>query len=364
MSSSHLEASNDVTPVFGLTKGELWPIVKEAAGTGVASFDICTEHQRPEPYGYTSEKAIPTFAYVTKAGRAGRVTMFVKRFHRTGPAESQQYRFLQAHQAPIPRMYGALLDPDEREILFVEHVEICRPIGTMRELLAMMARFHAIQPSAEYAAWLEEAPWRLDVNLKSAEPALDLIWDHARKGELGQPLKDFCSSSRRRLRQLQSAARQVTERTLQMPQGLIHTDFSRENTGRRKAGELLVLDVEWVTIGPRFFDVAGWLAWPPQRWCPDLRQGELGRHYLEEYARWGGSPPSVDAFFDEMRLLWLTDKLRYLGFTLSRGLGGSAASPADDDERRTCCDELYRTLTTFLAQYLLRGTKCSVLDRW
>ena len=357
MSPCNVGASHEVTPVFGLTKRELWPIVEEAAGMTVVSFDICTEHQRPEPYGYTSEKEIPTFDYVTKSGRMGSVTVFVKRFHRTGPAESQQYRFLQAHQAPIPRIYGVLLDPDEREILFLEHVDTSREarsiraVERLREFVALMARFHAIQPSPEYKAWLEQAPWRFDVNLKSAEPALDLIWGHARKGELGQDLKDFCSSSIRRLPQLQSLARHVTHRCLQMPQGLIHTDFSTENTGRRQTGELFVLDVEWVSLGPRFFDAAELLGMPPERWRRDLSQGELTRHYLAEYARWGGSPPSLEAFLNDVRVLWLADKLRYLDFILHRALGGSAESPADDDERRTSCDSLYRTLTMLVAEY-------------
>ncbi len=357
MSPCDIGATHEVTPVFGLTKGELWPIVEEAAGTEVASFDISTAHQRPEPYGYTSEKEIPTFAYVTKAGRAGRVTIFVKRFHRTGPAESQQYRFLQAHQAPIPRMYGVLLDPDGREILFLEHVDASREarsiraVERLREFVALMARFHAIQPSTEYTAWLEQAPWRFHDRLASAEPALDLIWDHARKGELGQSLKDFCSSCGSGLRQLQSLVRHVTDRCLQMPQTLIHTDFSTENTGRRQTGELLVLDVEWVSLGPRFFDVAEFLGTPPERWRRDLSQGELTQHYLAEYARWGGSRPSLEAFLDDIRVLWLADKLRYLDFILHRALGGSAESPADDEEGRASCDSLYRTLTMLVTRY-------------
>ena len=35
-----MKASHEATPVFGLTKGELRPIVEEAAGTAVASFDV------------------------------------------------------------------------------------------------------------------------------------------------------------------------------------------------------------------------------------------------------------------------------------------------------------------------------------
>lgn len=362
MSSRNI-TSNEVTRVFGLTRGELLPILEVAVGEAVASFDIRMEHQQPEPYGFASYKEIPTFTYATKTGHTGGITMFVKRYFRTGPAESQQYHFLLKHQAPIPQMYGVLRGPEDKEILFLEHIDTNHPIGTMRDLLAMMARFHAIRPSTEYAAWLEQAPWIFSGRFANIEPTLDRIWDHARKSELGLSLQDFCSP-RHRLRQLKSTAHYVIDRTLHMPQGLIHSDFSRENTGRRKEGELLVLDVEWVTLGPRFFDVAGKLGWPPEGWLPDLRKTELGQHYLDEYARWGATPPSIEEFFEEIRILWLADRLRYIDWNLNRGIGGDAESPVEDDERRACCDELHRTLTILLAQYLLRGTGCSVLPRW
>jgi Ser/Thr protein kinase RdoA (MazF antagonist) len=226
-----------------------------------------------------------------------------------------------------------------------------------------MARFHAIQPSAEFRVWLDQSPCRVFVRLAQAGCAIERVYGHARDGELGRPLQEFCSSSVRSLRQLQSAARQVAERTEAMPRGLVHTDFSRENMGRHRPGELLVLDVEFVSIGPRFFDVAGMIGWPPQKWSPDLRNIELGRHYLDEYSRGGGTPPSLEVFFDEARLLWLAERLRYVGFILDMALRCSQESPAEDERRRASCDELYRTLTTLLAQYRLRGTNWSVLDR-
>ena len=353
-----MKASRETTPVFGLTKGELWPIVEEAAGTAVASFDVLMEHQRPEPYGFSAEKGIPTFDYVTETGRMGSVTVFVKRFHRTGPAESQQYRFLQAHQAPIPRMYGALLGADEREILFLEYVDTSREARSIRavdrllEFVALMARFHAIRPSPEYKAWLEQQAGRFADAVASAGPALELIWDHARKCELGRDLKDFCSSAGPvGLRKLQSLVRQVMDRSQRMPQGLIHTDFSTENTGRRQTGEVVVLDIEWVKLGPWCFDVAELLGTPPEHWRRDLSQGELARHYLEEYARWGGSPPPLEVFVDDIGILWKADIFRYLDWDLGRALGGSAESPADDDECRACCDHLHRTLAMLLAHH-------------
>lgn len=55
------QADYQATPVFGLTKAELWPIVEEAAGEKIESFDISMGHPRPEPYGFTAEKEMPTF---------------------------------------------------------------------------------------------------------------------------------------------------------------------------------------------------------------------------------------------------------------------------------------------------------------
>jgi len=365
-----MKASHEATPVFGLTKGELWPIVEEAAGTTVASFDVLMEHGQPLPHGGPTEKEIPTFAYITKSGREGRVTIFAKRITRPGPSEVQQYRFLQAHHAPIPRLYGVLLSPEGSETLFLEHVDMRwearshRTLNQRREFFALMARFHAIQPSKEYAAWLDQTIGTVTEELSRAEPALDLIWKHACDGELGQSLQDFCSSYHQGLRELQSLATHVTERCLRMPQGLTHTDLLIENVGRRHNGELVLLDLEWVRRGPRFFDAAGWLGRPPDRWPPSLAQSDLARHYLEEYARWGGSPPSLEAFLDDVRLMWLAENLRILNWYRDRAVDGLATSDANEDTRRARRDSLYRRLTMLLAQYRLRGTKHSALDRW
>ena len=149
------------------------------------------EHGQPVPHGGPTEKEIPTFAYTTKAGREGRVTVFAKRITRPGPSEIQQYRFLEAHQAPIPRLYGVLLDPKGSETLFLEHVDMSREgraqhtMEGRREFFALMARFHAIQPSREYATWLDRTIGTVNDELARAEPALGVIWKHACNGEMG-----------------------------------------------------------------------------------------------------------------------------------------------------------------------------------
>ena len=369
MSSDSIGAGDEGTPVFGLTKEQLWPIVEEAAGEAVASFEMCMEHQPPEPYGAAGEKEIPTFDYVAEDGHAGRVTVFVKRYNRTGPAEARQYRCLLDHGAPMPRLYGVLVDSEGRETLFLEHVDASRearstfqPDG-LRDHLALMARFQAIQPSPEFTAWLEQRGPFAD-RLVEGELALERIWEHSRNGELGEDLKDFCSSSKRVLRQLQSLARQVTQRSSQMPRGLLHTDFSPENTGRRETGERLVMDVEHITFGPRFFDPAEMLGVPSERWYRKLSRNDLARHYLDEYARWGGTPAPLDVFLKDMGILWLASILRYMDLNLNRCFGRMwGTTPTGEDDRQICRTHIYMMLNMFLAQYLMRGTRCSVLER-
>ncbi|MHB0999266.1 MAG: phosphotransferase [Armatimonadota bacterium] len=369
MYSSNIKEDGEVTSIFGQTKKELWPIVEDATGKTVTSFEISMEHQPPEPYGAAGEKEIPTFAYVAENGQSGRITVFVKRYNRAGPAEAEQYRFLLDHRAPMPQLYGMLIDSSGREILFIEYLDASRearstvkPDG-LKDHLALMAQFQAIQPSQEFTAWLEQRPPFSD-RLVEAEHALELIWEHSRNGDLGEDLKDFCSSSRRTLRQLQSLVQQVIVRSSQMPQWLVHTDFSTENTGRRKTGERLVMDVEHITLGPRFFDTAELLGIPSERWYQILSRKELACHYLDEYARWGGTPPSLDAFLKDMGILWLASILRYMDLNLNRCFGRMwGTTPTSEDERHICRIHLYRTLNMFLAQYMMRGTICSVLDR-
>ena len=76
---------NTVTPIFGLTTSQLRPIIEEIAhGEPIVSFDITIEHQVHGYRGYSAEKVIPMFPYTTQSGDAGKIRVFVKRFHRTG----------------------------------------------------------------------------------------------------------------------------------------------------------------------------------------------------------------------------------------------------------------------------------------
>jgi hypothetical protein len=322
---------DSATPVFGLSVAQLRPIVEAAAGEPVASFDISIEHQVEGFYGFAAEKLIPTFAYVTASGRAGRVTMFAKHSHNPESPEPERYRLLAAHGVPIPEVYGLVRSPEDRPILFLEYMDVSEEaqsvasIEGLLELLSLMARVNAIRPTPEQAALLPswwEGP--------AAEVStLEVVWEGAQKGDLGEDLQQFCTSRRDDLPRLLAFTQRLDQQAKEMEPGLLHNDFSPGNTGRRATGERVVMDPELMGRGPRFGDVSGWVGRPEDLWTRKENQRDLAEHYLREYARWGGSPPSLEECLDECRLLWV-----YGLCNLDFGLGLARADSDTCEEYR------------------------------
>jgi hypothetical protein len=356
-----------VTDVFGLTKQQLRPIVEEIAGEPVASFEVRIEHEVQGPYGAGAEKLVPTFSYVTRGGGRGEAVVFAKRFYEelTGPREAHHYLHLAQRGAAIPRMYGALRDDQDREILLLEYVDV---ITTTRErfvgddqqfpsFLTVLAHLNAIQPSSEYTALLHggmamwHEPW--EARVADAPALLHRIWERANAGELGEPLQCTCSSASGALAQLCGLAEQLLESVSHMEVGLVHNDLSLEHVGRRRqTGELLLFDLEDVGLTPRFYDVAGWLGAPDQIESRCAPRDELAQHYLAAYARRGGIAPPLTAFLDEIRALWLVSEFSWLQWYLHEALEEpyERTRRGDEDYRRESREGLHRQLAILLAQ--------------
>lgn len=354
MSQRKRNPGDRAAPVFGLSMAQLHPIVEAAAGEPIASFDISIEHQVEGFYGFGGEKAVPTFTYVTSAGCAGRVTVFAKHSNDPESTEAEQCGFLGAHGAPIPRMYGTLRSSAGRPILFFEHVdtsESARSTGSpesLRELLSLMARFNAIRPAPDYAAWLQQASSTREDKAATQARTQELLWEAAQRGDLGDDLRRFCASRQHDLPRIQTFTQRLFGQVVQMETGLVHTDFSRENTGRRSTGERVVMDLEEVTIGPRFTDVSGWLGRPVDLWTRQEDQRDMAEYYLREYSRWGGCPPSLDQCLEESQVLWVQKMIDDLDFGLRYGQEDSSA---DDDWRNGCRRGLLNNLTRLLDRH-------------
>jgi len=346
---------SDATPVFDLTKSRLRPIINNIANDDViVSFDVSIQHQVQGFCGYSAEKVIPTFVYTTQSGRTGSTTVFVKRFHRKGAAEAHHYEHLQKHNAPIPRMYGVLTDQEQREILFLEYLE---PVGDMQacqeflkdienfqHCLAATARFNAVRPTGDYAAQLPDK--NAAGGLADAAVTLENVWKYSCDGDLGDSLKQMCSESQDKLHRLQTLTGQLAKPISMMEPGLIHSDIYPENTGwRRGTGELLIIDLEWIGIGPRFFDAASLLGAPDPAQPHYERRDELARYYLEQYIKHGGESVSLNQFREEISQLWIAQRLNIMWFSLRRALDGKVDWTEDREEgRRFFRDYLRETL--------------------
>jgi hypothetical protein len=300
-------SKSDPTCVFGLPETQLRPIVEAAVGEPVTSFETSIEHQVEGWHGFAGEKLIPTFRYVTPAGRRGQVTIFAKHSHNPESPEAEKYGLLAAHGVPIPDVYGVVRSPGGRPILFLEYLDVSEQAQSVSssegllELLSLMARVNAIHPTPEQTAFLHSW-WDGPATEVST---LEVLWEDARKGDLGEDLQQFCASRRDDLPRLQAFTRRLDRQARQMETGVLHNDFSPGNTGRRATGERVVMDPELVSTGPRFGDVSGWLGRPEDLWTRGEDQRDLAEHYLREYARWGGSPPSLDQCLEECHLLWV-----------------------------------------------------------
>jgi hypothetical protein len=186
MTEGQRQPGSGETPVFGLTREQLRPIVEEIAGEPVASFDISIEHEvAVEHYGGRGDKVVPTFTYETRSGRVGRATVFVKRHCNPGPNEALHYEWLTKHSAPIPRIYGVISGPDVHDIIFIEYIDpfvgdeesFLRDSDQFPRFLCTTARFNAIEPCAQYAA---ELPCKLQYLGSDEWPGLlERVWGHA-----------------------------------------------------------------------------------------------------------------------------------------------------------------------------------------
>jgi len=346
------------TPVFGLTKEQLWPIVEGAAGEPVMSFEISVEHEVVGHYGYAADKLVPTFSYTALSGRTGRCPVFAKRFHREGSCEADHYAVLAECQAPIPRMYGSLSSPNGREIIFLEYLE---PIGDLYPFQRFLSEAGRFEQFLAVAAHLNSVrlPARDAARLPGVEPVRRLIkavselaitWHLGREGKLGDNLKTLCTGDQEGLLKLQALARELTEPVGQMPRGLCHNDFYPDSTAwRRQPRELVAVDLESLGFAPRFLDVARWLGAPEEvqpRPCP---LDQLVGHYAGEYARRSGHAVSAGQLVEEARQLWTAHSLSFHWWWRERALDGEVDWTDDVGEgRRVCRDALCTELQALL----------------
>jgi hypothetical protein len=301
--------------VFGLAPSHLLSALENALPGGKArDVAIAADTYAPSRYyGARGHKVIVTYSYTRPGGRRAQTRLFVKRHSHPGTMEEWQYRRLHEHGAPIPRLHLAVRDPQDREILFLELVdtdprpdeEFIRDEGALREFITLVARFNAIRPHPDYAASLQNK----DVGgaLGTAVCSwLEQIWRQACQGQLGPALMRWCLTSGDQLCRLQKLAVGLAVPLRNMDRGLCSNDCYPHATGRRPVtGERLLFDLEFVSLAPRFRDIARWLGMPETVGSYCVPRARLSQWYLSGRA----STVPLSQFQDETTLLWASSTL-------------------------------------------------------
>jgi len=312
---------------FGLSETQLRPILEAAGGapfSGSAVRISPADREAPD-----SDKRLLTFLSAGQDGAPGEVTLFVKRCVWKGKSEAVHYRHLAARAVPTARLYGALHDDSGEEIIFLE-----RLTGTgfrsdseaeWRSLLSLLARLNACDITPDYAPHLHPyeqigklggGVWIIGLG---ASPPDEQVAADLRAG----------GTSREDQPALQQAARTLFARVAAQPRGLLHQDFRPDNVGwRGRRAEMVVFDLHKNALGPRFADVAPYLAspdWSGSKAFLDgtssdggSRRESLTRHYLDEYARSGGPAVSPATFHEETTALFWMHKVSTLGWMVEQ----------------------------------------------
>ena len=312
---------------FGLSETQLLPILEAATGMSPSGFTLgVTPAVQDDPGG---NKRLLTFGYGTPDGGTGEVTLFAKRCVWKGKSEAVHYRYLAARGVPTARLYGSLRDADDQEIIFLERLAGVGFGGEdeaeWRSLMSLIAHFNACGIAPEYALHLHPFEqvgtigggwWITGLNSSQADE------------QIAADMRS-CRVEQDDLPALQQAAHTLFAQVGQQPRGLLHQDFLPGNFGWRGGRtEMVVFDLHKNALGPRFADVAPYLASPDWSDNPAFLDGRgagtvsrreaLTRHYLEEYARFGGPVVSPETFREETTALFWMHKVSVLRWLIEQ----------------------------------------------
>ena len=308
---------------FGLNKTQLLPILEAATGAPLADFTVQAQPAVPDDSG--GNKRLLTFHYTTQAGTSDETTLFAKRCVWKSKSEAVHYRYLAARDVPTARLFGSLRDAGGEEVIFLECLSEVGFHGQdeaeWRALLSLLARINACAVSSSYAPYLHRFEqvgkiggglWFTGLDTRLTEEQVEADLKACGVGRKGRPA-------------LYESARTLFAQVAAQPQGLLHQDFTPDNVGwRGTRTEMVVFDLHKNALGPRFADVAPYLASPDwsnsSTFLDDKGSGVisrrevLSRHYLSEYARFGGPNVPLSVFCEETAALFWMHKVSALGF--------------------------------------------------
>lgn len=310
---------------FALDEPQLLPLLESAVGSSLVGFIVFLPDTKSS---HGDDKQLLNFRCHLPNGKAAEKKVFVKKCVWKGKSEAVHYRYLASEGIATPRLHGAVQNAAGEEVIFLEPVT---GIGfdeqsgaEWREMLSLLARFNACPIAPEYAVHLHpyEQVGLLDENLWLTGLSAPL--------NTAQLEADFraCGVREPEVPRLIQNASDLFAQVEAQPEGLLHQDFHSDNFGWcGKHEQMVVFDLHKNSLGPRFADVAPYLAspdWSGHKAFLDAiedgttRRERLTRHYLKEYAGFGGKVVSQETFRRETSALFWMHKVTALGWLAER----------------------------------------------
>jgi hypothetical protein len=313
------------TSIFDLPECVLHSVLAAACQEPITAYSVRLS-QRTGVEGICGEYLTAVFRAETDRAREVEIPMFIRRQRRACEHRRQahHYTYLTANGVPVPLLYGSHVDSQGREIILLELLDeagapddvLLARQDYLEDYFHLAAALAAVQLTDDHVGrlgyelagrdfvmnWGDWLPWSAHI--------LRRIESHAETGDLGDSLKEYCSKNSPALARLRRTCLPLMHAVRASPLGLVHGDFRPGNTGRRRLDRQLVLyDLEDLSIDARFYDVAQILGGPRPLLAGTDSNNELAEFFLDIYADRSGQRLALEVFLGEARLAWAARKI-------------------------------------------------------
>lgn len=281
---------------YDLTPDDLESILPGFEERHGASIEAFSSYEKQGLNG-GSNSCILTLRYPTGGNQFRSETVFIKHAADPRNTEAQKYQALASFGIPTPRLL-AVIHKEETEIIFLEFLPKIgidfHSTGEVNSLLHLIAQVNSIQDPSDLfkpGPGIPQAEFDERVKAALAETAQARSWpitiDVPRWLQAYQVVQDACKS---------------------MPRAVNHNEFSFQQVGwtqRDGTDQLVIFDLETMSLSPRFADMAGILI--RLAMYAERDQFELFEIYLDRYRQLSRLDLGMDEAFREMRLVRITD---------------------------------------------------------
>ncbi|PKO03262.1 MAG: hypothetical protein CVU43_04025 [Chloroflexi bacterium HGW-Chloroflexi-5] len=300
--------------------------------------------------GICGEYAIPKFEITTDNGTETVVLFGRRQLSNTESKQAHHYRYLSESGIPVPKLYGAINDGNNCEILVLEYAQeitdekdFFSEEKNITEFIDLAAKFSSMHLSHNYIGligkdmgnksdtrdWKTWMSWSVFI--------IEKIWDLASHNKLGIDLKKMCEDCNTK-NKLQRIAFNMIKKIGSFDIGIAHSDFRPNNMVHLNNHKLGLIDFEDVIIDSKFYDIARYLGAPDQvfKWEVTKRDYYID-FFIDKCKKYEGKKLNQQKMRDELFHIWYTRSINMWEW-LPHEYGGPAYDfwPAGKNSEERC----------------------------